>query len=114
MRLFLEIVIAIMVALIIAMAYVRWVIRTLLVPASLMLFHAIPGQEAENFCNVLCKTEKGEKMARLFYMLYRFGYTCTNNPECEQILALMAEKPETLQRMINITRIREVKDDGTV
>ena len=110
MRLFLEIIIAVTIALIIAMAYVRWVIRMTLVPVSLMLFHAIPGQEAENFCNVLCRSGKGEKMARIFYMLYRFGYTCTDNPECEQILALMAEKPETLQRMINITRIQEVKD----
>lgn len=108
MRLFLEIVIALMVAFIFVLWIVKSLIRFTLVPACAMFFQIVPGRTMEDVCNQLCQTENGEKYAALAYTLYKFGYSCIKNSDGRQALSVMIERPEMLSRMINISGIPDI------
>ncbi len=109
MRLFWEIVIALMVAFIFILCNVRWFIRYALIPVCVMMFECIPGKDAENFCNELCQTEFGEKTAKLFFLYYKFGYNCVKDEEGSKIARLVIEHPGVVVRMMNISKIPDIE-----
>ena len=82
-------------------------VQTMFVPACMFLYHAIPGIEAENYCNELCKTENGEKYARIFYMMYKFGFDAYYDEHGKKLLDYAANHPDSLKRCIKLFNIEE-------
>ena len=84
-----------------------------IVPLCMILFGSVSGKAADEFCHQCCETERGEKIARLFYMFYNAGYNGTKNEEFQKYfeLAIFAE-PEVERIIRLIDRSLLTKNDA--
>ncbi len=53
--------------------------KIVIVPLCAILFGSVSGRAAEDFCNQCCVSERGEKIAQLFYIFYKAGHNCTTD-----------------------------------
>lgn len=74
--------------------------RLVIVPLCTILFGSVNGKAAEDFCNQCCETERGEKIARLFYIFYRAGYRCTNSPELSQTFDRAIDRQDSVEQIL--------------
>ena len=51
-----------------------YVMRDFVTPLCMIMYGAIDGKHAEDFCNSIIETERGENVARLFYIFYEAGH----------------------------------------
>ena len=91
----------------IAMFIVRCLLMMIYIPVCMILFYAIPGKDADNLCSSLCFSEKGEKIARVFYMMYAFGHKCFNSKLAKGCLLYLIDRPDFLKRFENILDVKE-------
>ena len=83
------------------------IVQSMFIPACMYLYHAISGKDAEDYCNALCKTENGEKYAKVFYILYKFGFDAYYDEHGKKLLDYAANHPESLKRIIKLFNIEE-------
>lgn len=93
--------------------------RMAIVPLCMILFGSVSGKAADEFCHQCCETERGEKIARLFYMFYNTGYNGTKDEEFQRYFDIsINSKPdvEIIMRLIDrglLTR-NEARDEINV
>lgn len=78
--------------------------RMVIIPLCTILFGAVNGKAAEDFCNQCNQTERGTKISSLFYLFYNAGYRCTQNAEFGKFFELaINSKPmvESTMRLID-------------
>lgn len=82
-------------------AFALWHIgRFIVVPTCTILFGSVNGKAAEDFCNQCCETERGEKIARLFYIFYRAGYKCTQNAELAKTFEHTINRQDLIEQIL--------------
>ena len=74
--------------------------RALYSGACTILFGSVNGKAAEDFCNQCCETERGEKIARLFYVFYRAGYKCTQNAELAKTFEHTINRQDLVEQIL--------------
>ena len=77
---------------------------TVVIPLSMILFGSISGKAAEDFCNKCCETERGEKVARLFYIFYNYGHSFTESSETKKYFELSIEDSKSVARNLHIIK----------
>lgn len=85
--------------------------KDMLIPFCTILFGTVSGQAATDFCHTICTTERGEKIARLFYILYRYGYGCTKNPKKAECFEDILDNQGSIERFIRIADLLYGKDE---
>lgn len=73
-----------------------------IVPLCMILFGSVSGKAADEFCHQCCETERGEKIARLFYMFYNAGYNCTKNEKYQRFFELAIDSKPDIERIMRL------------
>ena len=76
--------------------------RMAIVPLCMILFGSVSGKAADEFCHQCCETERGEKIARLFYMFYNAGYNCTKNEKYQRFFELAIDSKPDIERIMRL------------
>lgn len=76
--------------------------RMAIVPLCTILFGAVSGKSAEDFCNQCCATERGTKIASLFYLFYQAGYRCTQNAEFGKSFEIAINSKPEVERILRL------------
>lgn len=76
--------------------------RMAIVPLCMILFGSVSGKAADEFCHQCCETERGEKIARLFYMFYNAGYNGTKDEEFQHYFDFSINSKPEVERIIRL------------
>ena len=73
-----------------------------IVPLCMILFGSVSGKAADEFCHQCCETERGEKIARLFYIFYNAGYNGTQDKEFQRYFDISINSKPEVERIMRL------------
>ena len=76
--------------------------KMVIIPLCTILFGSVSGKAADEFCHQCCETERGEKIARLFYIFYNAGYNCTQDPELSKFFEVPINDPDGVKTVLKL------------